>query len=176
MRTTKLAFSQDILASIVFIICIMLVYKALPFNFNHLNRPACIGSVFSAYGEIVWRQRKEAADPSTVWIPLVAGGSARFLVSSFTAPFKLLRTRQATAIGRSQESVGLIHELRSIIHQEGIEVWRRRYVAMFPFRQCTGFVSKAFARCGRSVPRNLRRIMISSTPAINSIKSTIDNI
>jgi solute carrier family 25 protein 39/40 len=74
---------------------------------------------FSAYEEIVWRLRKEASDPSTVWIPLVAGGSARFLASSFTAPFELIRTRQASAIGRSQESVGLIHELRSIIQQEG---------------------------------------------------------
>jgi solute carrier family 25 protein 39/40 len=74
---------------------------------------------FSAYEEIVWRLRKEAADPSTVWIPLVAGASSRFLASSFTAPFELLRTRQALAIGRSQESFGLIHELRSIIQQEG---------------------------------------------------------
>jgi solute carrier family 25 protein 39/40 len=74
---------------------------------------------FSAYEEIVWRLRKDAADPLTFWIPLVAGGSARFLASSFTAPFELLRTRQALAIGRSQESVGLIHELRSIIQQEG---------------------------------------------------------
>jgi solute carrier family 25 protein 39/40 len=74
---------------------------------------------FSAYEEIVWRLRKEAPDPSTVWIPLVAGGSARFLASSFTAPFELIRTRQASAIGRSQESIGLIHELRIIMQQEG---------------------------------------------------------
>lgn len=75
---------------------------------------------FSAYEEIVWRLRKEAKDPSTVWIPLVAGGSARFLASSFTAPFELLRTRQASAIGGGKESLGLVHELRSIIQQEGV--------------------------------------------------------
>jgi solute carrier family 25 protein 39/40 len=75
---------------------------------------------FSAYEEIVWRLRKEAADPSTVWIPLVGGGSARFLASSLTAPFELLRTRQASAIGRSQESIGIVHEFRSIFQQEGV--------------------------------------------------------
>jgi len=75
---------------------------------------------FSAYEEIVWRLRRDAPDASlSSWIPLVAGASARLMASTLTAPFELLRTRQAAEVGRNVKAVGLIQEFRIIVQKEG---------------------------------------------------------
>ena len=75
---------------------------------------------FSAYEEIVWRLREQSNSPAQFWIPLTAGGSARLLASSFTAPFEYLRTRQASMIGQNQPAASMWKELRIIVKSKGI--------------------------------------------------------
>lgn len=71
---------------------------------------------FSAYEEILWRLRN--SELSNDWaFPLVAGGSARLLASSVTAPFEFLRTRHAIE-GKAGE--GLISDFQTITRAEGI--------------------------------------------------------
>jgi solute carrier family 25 protein 39/40 len=72
---------------------------------------------FSAYDEFIYWLRKRSNDAS--WAPLVAGGSARFLASSITAPLEALRTRQAAA-GQSAITLGLVGDLQRIIRNEGL--------------------------------------------------------
>jgi len=75
---------------------------------------------FSAYEEIVWRLREQSNSPAQFWIPLTAGGSARLLASSFTAPFEYLRTRQASMIGQNQPAASMSKEPRIIVKSKGI--------------------------------------------------------
>ncbi len=72
---------------------------------------------FSAYDEFIYWLRKRSDDAS--WAPLVAGGSARFLASSITAPLEALRTRQAAA-GQSAITLGLVGDLQRILRNEGL--------------------------------------------------------
>ena len=114
---------------------------------------------YTAYEEIVWQMRQSIshhpnhqqhhhrAQPhstnhhhrhATFWerhgdwlFPLLAGGSARLVSSSITAPLEFMRTRQAAAVGngglRDRSHVGvatqrngsLYHEFRTIIRTEG---------------------------------------------------------
>jgi solute carrier family 25, member 39/40 len=103
---------------------------------------------YTAYEEIVWQMRQSIRHhPSNTnnrfnatpflerhanWLfPLLAGGSARFVSSSVTAPLEFMRTRQAAAVGngglRDRSHVGiatqrngsLFHEFRTIIRNEG---------------------------------------------------------
>jgi solute carrier family 25, member 39/40 len=86
---------------------------------------------FSAYDELVYRFRNDGrdyVDPKSPLIPLVAGGGARFLASGVTAPFELLRTRQASLVGSAaiqpppaaSANGGLIREFRTIVEREGV--------------------------------------------------------
>jgi solute carrier family 25, member 39/40 len=106
---------------------------------------------YAAYEEIVWRMRQyvqqrhctgtERNNDSSFlqknesWLlPFVAGGSARLVSSTITAPLEYVRTRQAAGMGnagrrdRSHTGVvsaqertggGLYHEFRSIVRNEG---------------------------------------------------------
>lgn len=97
---------------------------------------------FTAYEEICWLLRTRTRtgtsthDPSnSSWIPLIAGGSARLVASSITAPFEYLRTRlaaTATIQGNTRTTTrtcsssvepkrtSLIREFRTIIQTEGV--------------------------------------------------------
>jgi solute carrier family 25, member 39/40 len=110
---------------------------------------------YTAYEEIIWQMRQSiqimpkhhpnhhnncpmTGTSSSVlerhanWLfPLFAGGSARFISSTVTAPLELMRTRQAAAVGngglRDRSHVGIAtqrngsiyHEFRTIIRNEG---------------------------------------------------------
>jgi solute carrier family 25 protein 39/40 len=75
---------------------------------------------FSAYEEIVWRLRHHYPGSQIVGsFPLIAGASARVIASVVTAPFELLRTRQAAATGENKIAAGLTEEFRNIVRQEG---------------------------------------------------------
>ena len=103
---------------------------------------------YTAYEEIVWQMRqsirhhpKSKNNPipfssflerNENWLfPLIAGGSARLVSSSLTAPLEFMRTRQAAAVGNgglrdrshvgiaTQRNGGLYHEFRTIIRTEG---------------------------------------------------------
>jgi solute carrier family 25 protein 39/40 len=89
-------------------------------------RPALVMAVpntvlyFSAYEEIVWRLRHRYPEsPVAGTFPLIAGASARVIASVVTAPFELLRTRQAAATGENRIATGLTEEFRNIVRQEG---------------------------------------------------------
>jgi solute carrier family 25, member 39/40 len=59
---------------------------------------------FSIYEELIWRLRNNANAndvPPAWYYPLVAGGVARTVASSATAPFEFIRTRQAANGGRA---------------------------------------------------------------------------
>ena len=74
---------------------------------------------FSAYDELIFRFRNSSVDPTQSWIPLVAGGSARLLASSVTAPFEFLRTRQASLVGYQEANPSMTAEFRLIVEKEG---------------------------------------------------------
>jgi solute carrier family 25, member 39/40 len=89
---------------------------------------------YTAYEEIVWRMRQASnwSDQYPFlqrhgdWLyPLLAGGSARLVSSTATAPLEFLRTRQAATIGQgnqsgtSVQSSNLWSELRFIVRNEG---------------------------------------------------------
>ena len=103
---------------------------------------------YTAYEEIVWQMRQSIqrhpsnrnnpiTDASFLerhasWLfPLLAGGSARLVSSSVTAPLEFIRTRQAAAVGNgglrdrshagisTQRNGSLYHEFRNIIRTEG---------------------------------------------------------
>jgi solute carrier family 25, member 39/40 len=84
---------------------------------------------YTAYEEIVWRMRQASNWSEQYpflqrhgdWLyPLLAGGSARLVSSTATAPLEFLRTRQAATIGQGQQSAAnLWSELRSIVRNEG---------------------------------------------------------
>jgi solute carrier family 25 protein 39/40 len=74
---------------------------------------------YSTYDEIAWRLRKSSYNASPDWIPLLAGGSARLMASTVTAPFETLRTRQASTVGNNQPAPGMWQELRHIVQTEG---------------------------------------------------------
>ena len=100
---------------------------------------------YTAYEEIVWQMRQSIQrhpknennhsaflEQNQNWLfPLLAGGSARLVSSSITAPLEFMRTRQAAAVGngglRDRSHVGiatqrngsLYHELNAIIRTEG---------------------------------------------------------
>ena len=103
---------------------------------------------YTAYEEIVWQMRQSIQrhpngnsnhltgtsflEGNANWLfPLLAGGSARLVSSSVTAPLEFMRTRQAAAVGngglRDRSHVGiatqrngsLYHEFRTIIRNEG---------------------------------------------------------
>ena len=81
---------------------------------------------FSAYDESVWQLRRLlSSDSSKSWIPLVAGGSARLVASTVTAPFEFLRTRQASRVGHNESPMGMVSELRSIVREEGFKTLYR---------------------------------------------------
>lgn len=92
---------------------------------------------YSAYDEIVWNLRKirtssssssssthqssVSSSPSFDWSPLLAGASARVLATSVTAPFEMLRTRQAAAVGQNETPThGIWRALRDIMQKEGV--------------------------------------------------------
>ena len=89
---------------------------------------------FSAYDEFIYWLRMRSNDAS--WAPLVAGGSARFLASSVTAPLEALRTRQAAA-GQNAITLGFVGDLRKIIRNEGASAlyrgWRPTMWRDVPF-------------------------------------------
>ena len=72
---------------------------------------------YSSYDEIVWRLRQSSEGN---WIPLVAGASARLMASTVTAPFEMLRTLQASMVGRSETAPGLWEHMRLIVKTEGV--------------------------------------------------------
>jgi solute carrier family 25, member 39/40 len=89
---------------------------------------------YTAYEEIVWRMRQASnwseqypfLQRHSDWLyPLLAGGSARLVSSTATAPLEFLRTRQAATIGKGHQSgtpgpsSNLWSELRSIVRNEG---------------------------------------------------------
>jgi solute carrier family 25 protein 39/40 len=76
---------------------------------------------FTSYDEIVTRLRRRVSHTnfSDAWIPLVSGGLARVLASTVTSPLELIRTRQASLIGQSQMSPGMMAEFRVIVKAEG---------------------------------------------------------
>ena len=103
---------------------------------------------YTAYEEIVWQMRQSIQhhpnnksnplfgasflERHANWLfPLLAGGSARLVSSSVTAPLEFMRTRQAAAVGngglRDRSHVGiatqrngsLFHEFRTIVRTEG---------------------------------------------------------
>ena len=84
---------------------------------------------FSAYEEIMHHFRSNVVvntatgSPVPMWMPLVAGGSARFLASTVTAPFEYLRTRQASIIGGSASAArvptGILAQFREIVRNDG---------------------------------------------------------
>lgn len=79
---------------------------------------------FSAYEEIVWRLRHyyDVTDGgiASIFIPLGSGASARFLSSTVTAPFELLRTRQAAETGSGMSpSRGMWQEFKYMTEHEG---------------------------------------------------------
>lgn len=90
---------------------------------------------FSAYDELIYWLRKNCNDAS--WAPLLAGGSARFLASSVTAPLEALRTRQAAASGQNSITLGFFEDLRKILRSEGPGVlyqgWRSTMWRDVPF-------------------------------------------
>lgn len=74
---------------------------------------------FSAYDELMYWLRKRTSDAS--WAPMIAGGSARFMASSVTAPLEALRTRQAVAVGRNNAiALGFYENLQTILRNEGL--------------------------------------------------------
>lgn len=52
------------------------------------------------------------------YTPLIAGSSARLLASFVTAPLELIRTRQASAVGRTGEKAGMIDEFRLLVRSK----------------------------------------------------------
>jgi solute carrier family 25, member 39/40 len=73
---------------------------------------------FSIYEELIWRLRKDAIanDRRPAWYyPLVAGGVARTVASSATAPFEYIRTRQAANGGTTT----MWGELQAIVQTDG---------------------------------------------------------
>lgn len=78
---------------------------------------------FSAYEEIMNSCRSNMNSfEAPPWMPLVAGGFARLLASSVTAPFEFLRTRQASITatsGSTQISGGIAAQFRNIIQTDG---------------------------------------------------------
>lgn len=85
---------------------------------------------FSAYEELIWRLRHNAIAgddddddvqllPSSAWYyPLIAGGVARTVASSVTAPFEFIRTRQA-ANGGGGRATTMWAELQAIVQTDG---------------------------------------------------------
>jgi solute carrier family 25 protein 39/40 len=80
---------------------------------------------FSAYEELAHRLRSNSSDHSAMLVdkklvPLVAGGAARLCASTVTAPFELIRTRQALAVGSGTVArLGIWKELSGVIQHEG---------------------------------------------------------
>jgi hypothetical protein len=77
---------------------------------------------YTAYDEIVLHLRQKLSSTSSeasVWVPLVAGSSARLLASMVTAPLELIRTRQASMVGYGQEAAGLLADLKQIVQADG---------------------------------------------------------
>ena len=109
-------------------------------------RPALVMSVpntvlyFTAYDEMSARLRAAAAAAERptrdLYIPLAAGATARLLASLATAPFELLRTRQAAAASsgraghRPAASAGTLGELRRLARAGGGP--RALYVGLAP--------------------------------------------
>jgi solute carrier family 25, member 39/40 len=75
---------------------------------------------FSVYDEVFWQLKNKTSNPQANWIPMVAGGSARILASSFTAPFELLRTQQALMVANNEVPLTMAQEFRLITQTEGI--------------------------------------------------------
>lgn len=73
---------------------------------------------FSAYDELSYRLQQEST--GDYWIPLLAGGAARFLASAVTAPLEYMRTREASRVGSNLPKLGLMGEIRSILKEEGV--------------------------------------------------------
>lgn len=81
---------------------------------------------FTAYDEISTRLRQNHADANEasdkddakrqVYIPLVAGATARFMSSVVTAPLELVRIRQASAAGNSH---GVLKEFKLLLRMNG---------------------------------------------------------
>ncbi|GKY92383.1 hypothetical protein MPSEU_000209200 [Mayamaea pseudoterrestris] len=57
--------------------------------------------------------------PTGSAIPILAGGSARMLASSVTAPFEYMRTRQALMEGTNQPHQGLWKDMTKVVRDEG---------------------------------------------------------
>jgi len=79
---------------------------------------------FTSYEELkermnFWAKKNEGMLPTST-IPPLAGASARFLASSFTAPLELIRTRQAAQIGGGSSAGGLVVELQNVVRSEGV--------------------------------------------------------
>ena len=80
---------------------------------------------FSTYESLAFRLRAlgnlhfDSASSSSWAIPVVAGGSARLLASSATAPFEYMRTRQALMEGKNQPHQSLWKEMQSVVQNEG---------------------------------------------------------
>lgn len=84
-------------------------------------RPTLVMSIpntvlyFTTYDELSTRLKQRYDD--TWWIPLISGSSARLLASGITAPFELIRTRQA--ISSSSLSASIWQDMRHIVRTEG---------------------------------------------------------
>jgi solute carrier family 25, member 39/40 len=77
---------------------------------------------FYSYEELSARLLEEY--PTEPMVPAIAGASARFVASLSTAPFELLRTRQAARVGvfvaSNTNNVGMVGEFRSMIRSDGV--------------------------------------------------------
>ncbi|KAG7366653.1 mitochondrial carrier protein [Nitzschia inconspicua] len=77
---------------------------------------------FYSYEELATKLRYHY--PTEPMVPAVAGASARFMASLCTAPFELLRTRQAARVGSASSSAdvsaGMVSEFRSMIRSDGV--------------------------------------------------------
>ena len=79
---------------------------------------------YSSYDEMVGRLRRvseeSSSSSSSSWmIPFAAGGTARLVASSATAPLEYLRTLQASKVGCNLAAPGLWQELKTVIQTEG---------------------------------------------------------
>mmetsp|Transcript_15956 Transcript_15956/g.24156 ORF Transcript_15956/g.24156 Transcript_15956/m.24156 type:complete len:365 (-) Transcript_15956:77-1171(-) len=84
-------------------------------------RPTLVMSIpntvlyFTTYDELSSRMKHRYDD--AWWIPLVSGSSARLLASGITAPFELIRTRQA--ISSSSLAASMWQDMSHIVRTEG---------------------------------------------------------
>ena len=72
---------------------------------------------FTAYDYISMQLNGLSAIGKT-YTPLIAGSSARLLASFATAPLELIRTRQASVVGRTGKAAGMMDEFRLLVRSK----------------------------------------------------------